>query len=220
MTWTQRIAAGSFFFSMFLALWGAIYPKPYALCIGILLVTPLVAILAIALSKGRLAVVGDGKQGLLFFVFLYTMGALAYRAYLDVEIFAKAKALLYALIVAAVMELLLLAVDRAFRSIWILAFLLPVITFTYGIGVILECDMLLDQSRPQRYVTRVLHRDIHWGSRHTTYDVTLAPFGGLTESVTNRVTRHSYYSLSPGTDACVFMAPGALQIPWYKMEPC
>jgi hypothetical protein len=80
--------------------------------------------------------------------------------------------------------------------------------------------MLLDQSRPQRYVTRVLHRDIHWGSRHTTYDVTLAPFGGLTESVTNRVTRHSYYSLSPGTDACVFMAPGALQIPWYKMEPC
>ncbi len=197
---------------MLLAIWGAVYPVPYGLCVGALMVMPLLALAVIGLSGGRLAI--------LFWVILFLMPAGAYRAYHDVQIFSKGKTVLYAAAVGLVMAGLFAAAEKRVRSWILVAVLFPVLTFTYGVSAVLESDMLLDRSVPRRFVTKVMDRHINWGTRHKTFSVTLAPWGGRTEKVSDLVTGSLYHSLRAGSAACVQEGPGALAIPWYRIEAC
>jgi len=216
----ERVVTAGFFVSMLLAIWGSVYPVPYGLCLGALIVTPLLALAVIGLSQGQLAIAINDQQGSLLWVFIFTMPVSGYRAYLDVHIFSKGKPLLYALVVALVMAALFSAVDKRFRSLIVMAVLLPVFTFTYGVGVVLESDMLLDRGAPQRFVTKVLEQHINWGLRYKTFSVNLAPWGGHSEGTIDLVNYRVYYSLRAGAPACVYQGAGAIGIPWHRIEAC
>ncbi len=96
--------------------------------------------------------------------------------------------------------------------------LVPVFTFSYGAGVVLESDMLLDRSVPRRFVTKVVERNINWGRGYQVFSVTLAAWGGHSEDTSDLVSYRVYYLLRTGFPACVYEGAGALQIPWYRIE--
>lgn len=215
-------AAAHFWFwlPLCISIWSVTYPRPYALCIAAVFAIPVCALVYEALNRESIAILPAGEQDTTFFAFLFGMGALAYRGYHDVQIFSRTQAVEYAAIVAAFTIVALAMVEQKFRSwiAWII--LLPVLTFTFGLGAVLEGDMLLDRSAPESFKTRVIDRHISWGRRYKTFSVHLARWGNNTTDTYNLIDGNTYYGLHAGGDACVDVGKGALRIEWYKIRPC
>lgn len=89
----------------------------------------------------------------------------------------------------------------------------------WGFGAGLGVDAALDGSPATVYRTAVMGHHVSHG-RHTSYYLTLAPWGPRTENDAVEVPWKTYAAIEVGDEVCVPMRPGALGVTWYRVERC
>lgn len=199
-------ALGICFANIAVGLWGYFYPRPYILCIAVLISLPWLAIPASRFIESRQA---------LAYTLVFPVAALFCRGANDIEPFTLIRGVLIGSGVAALFTALLFLADRkAFRRYG--AGLM--IMWFYGYGAALELNTLLDSPNTKQTRVSIIGRDYYIG-RHSTFELVLAPWGERLRNHTT-VSWNTYVSLRGQTLACVNSGPGAMGIRWYRVERC
>jgi hypothetical protein len=146
--------------------------------------------------------------------------ALCWLALGSVPLMDSRMAFVPAALVSMVLVATAVRVERKPRASAANVALLFAVSLAYGYGAIAVCDRLFDGAAPQ--VFRPVARDPHTssGRNGTTYYVDLAPWGPRTEWEILIVSRRVYDAATRGAPICVKLHPGALGMPWYRVEPC
>jgi len=98
--------------------------------------------------------------------------------------------------------------------------LVGVFACVYGYGAALEVNSLADRSAAQVYRVKVLAQFVSESSKVKSWYLTLAPWGPVAASEDVSVPETLYERTRPGDTVCVQLRPGALQVAWYRVEPC
>ncbi|MGC8550220.1 MAG: hypothetical protein ACP5M4_11025 [Acidobacteriaceae bacterium] len=123
-------------------------------------------------------------------------------------------AVIFIAFVVALLQPALSSVNRTGAVIGIL-----VAGALYSIGVIHTADTLPDHSIPEPFQAQVL--DMHEShGRSTSYYLSIAPWGPVTNGTDVEVSYHTYHSVSPGDTVCINLHSGYLQAPWYTLHTC
>lgn len=123
-------------------------------------------------------------------------------------------AVIFIAFVAALLQPALNSVNRTGAIIGIL-----VIGALYSIGVIHTADTVPDHSVPEPYQAQVLGmHESH--SRSTSYILSLAPWGPITNGTDVDVSYQTYQSVSAGDTVCIHLHAGFLHAPWYTLHTC
>jgi len=200
------------------ALWGFFFPRPYAAAMLVLAVLPWAAVLAVARSRGLLAVDERRNEARpnVAAPMLLPGFVLMLRAVMDLQLVSGRGAVAPAVLGAAALTTAALASDAALRKrAWIaLVFLLLFAAWGYGASV--EANALLDRGPAQLFETRVLGKTVSRG-KTTTYALRLAPWGPRTEADDAEVPRIVFENVREGDAVVVRMKPGALGLPWFRV---
>jgi hypothetical protein len=189
------------------ALWGYFYPRPYGLCIAVLIALPWLSILASRLVHGSNA---------LAYTTVAPFTVLGTRAFDDLE-FSLARLAAFACAMGAVFAAGVFLADRtAWRRYSLLLILGPLF---YGFGAAGEANVLLDTAATKISAVPIVDRDYHIG-RPSTFYLVLAPWGDRSRSNRNSVSWNAYLALRGQSKACIDLGPGALGVRWYKIGSC
>jgi hypothetical protein len=189
-------------------LWGFFYPRPYALCIAVLISLPWLSILA-----GRLIRTGDA----LAYTALSPIIAIGMRACFDLEFSTLGRLAALSFSIGALFVALVFLADRsAWRRYGLALVLGPLF---YGFGAAGEVDVLLDASVTKFSAVPILSRN-YGMSRNSTFDLVLAPWGDRDRSNKNFVSWYTYLALRGESTACIDSGPGALGVAWYRIAAC
>jgi hypothetical protein len=195
------------------AFWGYVEPTPYATCMAILITLPCLALLAMALVSSDKA-----KFSL---AIIFPSIVLGYRVFHDLNLLAWGRATASALAFAALFVTLIALSARSPRDNWgwFLA-LWPFLVATYGYGVVLEANMLLDSSIPKHFTASIVDKYRYRDRHYITYRLTLGPWGDITEPKNHFVSSDVFYELSGQSRACIDLGRGAFAVAWYKIKRC
>lgn len=206
--------------------WLVLWPFPNAVAVLAAALTPWIAVAVVALSRGRVRLLGGGSgghPGLLTVLFVPSLG-LGLRALLDVSLLDWRDALPWLGIGSAAMAALLTLVDRHLRRRRAAVLLggglfLLLATGPYAWGTAVLANAWLDRSPADVYRPPVL-RKLQYGGRLGIHRLDLASWGPY--EAANRVTVDGavYDALKPGDAACVRLRPGALRMAWIVVTPC
>lgn len=204
--------------------WALVYPRPYPLVIAVLAALPLVALAAILRSKGLYNIEGrrnDSRPSLALPLIL-SGAILDLRTLQDVHLLHWQSLLAPAAIVAPAMMFALARADWGKHKPTALTLALFAIFFflSYGCGVVAQADTLLDPSSPERYQTTVLDKRASRGSKSTTYQLRLGPWGPRPNPEFVAVPHWQYNSFTRNDAVCIDLRRGALGIAWYQLFRC
>jgi hypothetical protein len=90
----------------------------------------------------------------------------------------------------------------------------------YGYAVGLEINALADRSAPQVYRVKVLSKEESESSHVKSWDLTLEPWGPVSDRETVNISEAEYQRIRPGDAVCVELRAGALQVTWYRVGHC
>lgn len=202
-------------------LWAFIFPKPYSLVVLILTCLPLVALLLLMRSRGIYQMEGrrnDARPSLAV-AFLFPGMALALRTLQDFHLIRWLPILYVGVPCAAMLCWVVFNADHGIQKRrWSV---LPIFLFGsfYTCAAIAEGNTLLDRAPAERFQTAVMNKRISSG-RHTTYYLRLEPWGGQSMPSDVSVPRSLYAATTRGESVCVYLRPGAFQLPWYLVDRC
>ena len=89
----------------------------------------------------------------------------------------------------------------------------------YGWGFAVASDTLTDHGDTQRYAATVNGKHLSHG-RSTSYYLHLAPWGPQAEPSQVSVGSRTYYKTEIGDEVCVYLHPGSIHVPWYRVSDC
>jgi len=202
-------------------LWAFVFPKPYSLMVLILTCLPLVAVFLLMRSRGIYQMEGrrNDVRPSLAVAFLFPGMALTLRALQDFHLIRWIPILYFGVPCAAMLCWVVFNADHGIQKRpWSL---LPLFLFgsLYTCAVIAEANMLLDHAPAKRFQTIVLNKRISSG-KHTSYYLRLKPWGAQSSPSDVSVPRALYASTVRGESICVYLRPGAFQLPWYVVDQC
>jgi hypothetical protein len=87
----------------------------------------------------------------------------------------------------------------------------------YGVGGVLQINMVFDKSTETVYQAMVLDHHISHG-KSTTYHLTLSPWGPQTKQEQIDVSRYRYDNNDIGSKVSVHLKRGMLNIPWFTVS--
>jgi hypothetical protein len=204
------------------AMWGFLYPVPYAAAVLVAAILPWAALLLVAKSGGlyRLdARRNDVRPNLA--VAMYLPGfVLLMRAVQDLGVLDWQRALTYGALAALVLCWAALMCDPTLRARRAAALLLFGLMCAYGYGAVVLGNAELDSAPGGDYRVQVLGMHYSRGSRSTSYYLRLAPWGPRLQPQDVSVARVLYAATRPGDTVCVHQGPGVLGISWYVVRSC
>lgn len=217
----KKIAAALHVAMVALYGWAFLAPRPYELVIGLLMALPWVAILLVAASRGLFRI--DGRRNdahpNLAAVALGPALVLALRAYFDVHLVAWTDIFVPAIIGGAVLSLAEWAVDREVRRRPLALLALVPFALIYAGACVTLGNTLLDRSPAEIMRTTVLDKHVESG-KHTTWYLTLAPWGPFREATNVTVAKDFYAAVAPRQNVCVHLRAGAFKISWFLVGTC
>ena len=83
--------------------------------------------------------------------------------------------------------------------------------FAYGSVILVNCSF--DYSKPVRYTTVVLDKNISSGKTRT-YEITVEPWGPFASSEAD-ISKQLYNELDKGDKVFMYLKNGSLGIPWF-----
>jgi hypothetical protein len=217
----RKLANGLTGISVIVCVWAFAYPKPYEFVVVSLAVLPLVA-LALKVSAGLLyQVVGwrNDARANLAIAFIGPSVVLAVRAFQDIRVFDWKTASVAAAALGLVITVVVAASEKKLRQRGAELLVMLVLSSFYGYGVVVEENMLLDDSEPQIFKAIVLGKRVSKG-KSTRYHLRLSSWGSRRQEDDITVSRTLYASVETGKPICILLRAGALQIRWYAVIPC
>jgi len=203
-------------------LWAWLYPHPYELAVATTLLLPWVAVYVTARYKGVVVINQKSRNdphpnvGLPFIV---PGLMLVPRVIIDMPPLTWQKPVLLGALVAGFLAYAAYVVDKAIQKQRAIAFVLFMLSFAYGYGVVMETNAMFDRMPATIYLTTVTQKYITHG-KSSSYHLVLAPWGPMQRGDNVTVTRSFYNDRSVGGPVCIALRSGALSIPWYSVHPC
>lgn len=203
--------------SLLIGLWGFIYPSPYALVVALLLFFPVIALLLLQTSHGRVRF-ETGKNSVYPSIgntlFLPAM-ALALRGFLDFNLLPAAYAFIWPVIIALLLVAFVLFADPAARKPKVyFGALLVFLLYGYGAAIQINSTRTTDH---HTYPTVVQSMRISHG-KSDTYYVTIAPTDFDKEPDEIQVSSTLYRQLAPGQPVELMVRTGLLGIRWKYIQ--
>ncbi len=93
------------------------------------------------------------------------------------------------------------------------------VSISYGFGLAITADTLLDNADATAYVVSVTGKNVVNG-KSTTYYLELAPWGPVQEPNKISVSSNFYSETSSGDTVCLALHPGRLHAAWYHLAAC
>ena len=202
--------------------WMIFAPQPNALLVLTAAVVPWLAAMAACWSGGTLHVFtrgrGDRRPNVTI-AFMLPGIALMMRVTGEFHVLNLQRMVAVACVAGAALAAAGLLADREVRrraSGWIA---LVAMSGVWGFGAGLGVDAALDGSPATVYRTAVMGHHVSHG-RHTSYYLTLAPWGPQTEDDSVEVPWKTYAAFQVGDEVCVPLRAGTLGVAWYRVEGC
>ncbi len=200
-----------------IVLWGMVWPRPYDICLPILLTMPVLGLLATFASRGRWTMLDDEKHGRLNIgarLFAGPALVVALRAFQDDNVADWVAPAIWSVAAGVALMALNGLIER--RLTWGLAIGFVFMWGIYALGGLSYADIELDPSPGRPVPVRVLQRHggehgdsltvTAWGPRETGNEVNVA--GSL------------FRGVHKGDTVCVYVYPGRLNWPWYAVGHC
>jgi hypothetical protein len=210
-----------------LYLWSVLYPRPYLVIIGLLMLLPWAAVGLMVRYPGVYQVAGTSPPSTpaasrrpdLAAMILSAGIVLALRATMDVHTLGWEALAPWAVAAGALLGSSVFRVNRGVRRGWQTALVIILGSCAYGYGAATIANAVLDRSTPSIFRPLVLGKHSSTG-RHTTYHLLLTPWGDrkVAENVT--VSPTLFRAASVGEPVCVVMRSGALGSGWYRVALC
>jgi hypothetical protein len=201
-------------------LWAFVYPRPYELVIGILLLLPVAPLVLMAVSKGAVGL--DGylhEHRALVGPMLFAPGlALALRAWRDLDTLDWLQGLGIAAALAVPVAFAIKRMDRGGKPAGLRLFG-PLFALPYLYGGLVLTNFLLDPSTPQRFEAIVMGKQ-EITRKGASLDLVLGPWGPRTGLTEVRVGRALYDQAAIGAPVCVLLFEGRWKLAWYVARAC
>lgn len=209
-----------------LYLWSVVYPRPYLVIIGLLMLLPWAAVGLMARYPAVYQIGGTSPPGTAasrrpdLAAMIVSAGiVLALRASTDVHTLGWQGLAPWALAAGILLGLSILRVNRGVRRGWQTVLLIVLASCAYGYGAATIADAVLDRSTPSIFRPLVLGKHSS-GGRHTTYHLLLTPWGDRKAAENIAVSPALYRAASVGGPVCVAVRSGALGSSWYRVALC
>ncbi len=201
--------------------WGLLLPHWHAAAMIVLnaMIPPLVLLLAVYFS-GLFRFEEDKKEerpGLAVAAALPGL-VLLVRGMFDVAFLDIPRLVAFGLIVGIVAGAIAKSADPRMRGVGPVL-LIFACSSLYGIGGVMQVNTRLDLSKPAVYEAPVVGKYLS-GGRHTSYHLTLPPFGPANEFQDVTVEKDFYDSLRLNDRVCAYLHPGKLGVRWYSVGRC
>ena len=212
----KRIAWWLNLIGLVAGLWGIEFPRPYALCILILVALPIAALVAVAVSNGLLRIdqYRNDPHPTAAGLFFLPPCALAFRALKDVYLVQWTDALLLTIVVAIAFDLAMIKADAMLAKKRGSLAGIGLFALFYGWGAGLEANVLFDHSSPVSFQASVSAKktDTYKGVH---YKLVLSAWGPRPQGSTIDVSGEVYKAIEPGDFAIMHVRRGALGVAWY-----
>jgi hypothetical protein len=217
----RKVARASSVVAIAASLWGWLLPRPYELVIAILIALPIGATLLAVRSKGLYGFdkLRNDARADLAAPFSLPGLVLAFRAVMDIQLLAWVTALIWALLAAAAVTLVMLHVEKSIRNRRLEIVLLFVVATAYSYGAIVQMNLFMDRSAPERFQATVLRMHVS-GDRNPTWELEVGPWGPRQNNSNVSAPKFVYDSVAPGQPVCIYVRAGALRLPWYYVKMC
>jgi|GEM_PF-6592540 len=202
-------------------IWAMVFPHPYQAVIWINLLLPLLGLLALAWSRGAIAVIGLGQNEppQISITFLFSGLALALRS-LDYPIVGAQPALIGGSFVGIALAALSWLTQVPGRKNLVNFTAIFVLGAIYGSGSIVTLDRIMDRS-PAHIHLGVVHDKYVSGSRSVAYNIAVQPYRRPQARTVDFVVSHPVYdAVARGQMVCVGVHEGALAIRWFDLRMC
>jgi hypothetical protein len=201
--------------------WVALYPSPYGLAVSLLASLPLIAIVAMAISRDtwRVAAWRDELSLGLTTVILLPGIALAYRAR-DWYLVDEREALWLAAMAGAVLLALLCRLSRDLRRQPMTIVVAGILMGAYAYGALVQANVAFDSGQPEpERVSVVPRRVLQPGVRAERYLRVERP-GEASPGREIEVPQPLFSAARRREAICALVRPGALGIPWQTLDRC
>lgn len=200
--------------------WTLFYPKPYDYAVLSAFVIPIVALIAVKLSRGLIRI--DKKDGSAYpstiFAFIFPSLGLMLRSLLDYDIFDYSNVWIKAVLVTVAFLFILLFNQKEItfkkKQDYLTVSSLIMFLFAYGFGAVIYLNCNLDKSEPQHYTATILDKRISSG-KHTSYYLKLTVWGQQTEIDEVSVSKVLYNRVETNNEINIYFRNGKLEIPWF-----
>jgi hypothetical protein len=222
LDWLEWITAG-------LAIWFLIYPKPYEILLGILLIIPILGIIINGWQKPSMASLveiskdtdGSDKYDVADFIDIAAWVILL-RVLIDYE-FDNYTSMIIPGTVATIIILLILflthkLISETTKSKWWIYTSIIFCVSVYSYAGTYAANCTYDYSKPTIFSTEVLGKRISRGKKHTSYYIKVAPWGHHLDEEEIKVASEQYDELDKGDDIHIDLKKGLFNIPWYYIE--
>jgi hypothetical protein len=221
LDWLEKITVG-------IGLWFFLYPRPYEILLGILLVIPILGLIINGLHKPSIATLvdvssdrdGDEDYDVADFID-FPAWMIILRVLLDFE-FESIESLIIPGTIGLVIVLAILLfthklIEKSTRNRWWIygSLLFNISLYSYGSTYAVNCAF--DDSPPDVYPSRVLEKTIS-GGKHATYYVKVAPWGHHLDKEEISIARSHYEELEVGDTIKILRRQGLFNIPWYHIQ--
>jgi hypothetical protein len=200
--------------------WTLFYPKPYDYAVLSAFIIPIVALIAVKLSRGLIRI--DKKDGSTYpstiFAFIFPSLGLMLRSFLDYDIFDYSNVWIKAFFVTVAFLFILLFNQKEVtfkkKQDYLTVSSLIMFLFAYGFGAVIYLNCNLDKSEPQHYTATILDKRISTG-KHTSYYLKLTAWGQQKEIDEVSVEKGLYNRVEIDSEINIYFRNGKLEIPWF-----
>lgn len=200
--------------------WTLFYPKPYDYAVLSAFIIPIVALIAVKLSRGLIRI--DKKDGSAYpstiFAFIFPSLGLMLRSFLDYDIFDYSNVWIKAVLVSVAFLFILLFNQKEItfkkKQDYLTVSSLIMFLFAYGFGAVIYLNCNLDKSEPQHYTATILDKRISSG-KHTRYYLKLTAWGQQKEIDEVSVGKGLYNRVDIDNEINIYFRNGKLEIPWF-----
>jgi hypothetical protein len=199
-----------------IGLWLMFYPKPYLPAVILNIMLPIAGIF-VYIKYNRYVEFDDDRGGEnpnVGTIVLIPSLALAARALLDFNLFYETPFWIFTGgITLITLVIILMKTSEYKRNRWVpLALVFTIFSYVLGTMVLTNC--LFDRSDSERYSSHITDKYISTG-KTTTYNITIEPWGPVTETEDISVGKSFYENVNKGQRIYLHLKDGAWGFKWF-----